>query len=815
MNDAGMNDAGMNDAGMNDAGANDAGANDAGANDAGANDAGANDAGNADAGPLGIECADAGAGYCATQVYGGTCAAATGLCSMTSCTSNSNCGSGNICFTDTSGPQSAQYCVPDCRKTSGSCVNGGSCDLATGGCDFPAGGALAGNDCDPMVPDECGFPFPSNAYLVATAGSPTGGLVQFGASTLPVNHHGAPAPIDPTAWADSDGFSPIPTILTDLQGATTTGLPTEDTLSASLLTSSPTLLLDTSTSPATLVAHYAEIDVTGSAGQQAFMIHPASRLKDGTRYIVAIRHVKDSNASDIPPGDVFKALRDGTASSDPTVAARRVLYADIFARLSAAGIDTSDLHIAWDFTTASAQNNTGQLVAMRDLALAAVGGGPSYTVVSAVDNPDGADTTIARRIYGTVHCPLFLDNASVSPLPTVDLSVGYTLQRDVNGNPVQNGFADFEFVVEIPTTVVQSGTPAPILIQGHSLFSDRSEAQAADNPKYRSLLDLSSNYQYVTVAVDLIGWRTPGTNDGWPTDTNQEDDQQEAQGVIESDIGVFRRMVDRGTQGMVNQLIAAYMMKTSFASDPNVRYTAGAADPTNGSSVIDPTHVYYRGDGMGGILGTTYMALSKDATRGLLGETGTPYSYIALRSIDFTGQDSLLQGLQSVYSNSSEDVQLVLGLMQMHWDRLDAPGFAPFVATPITNDTPAHTVFMTNAVADFQVPDFSGAVLARSLAAKNLAPPVRDVYGVPDVDGGTAGNGFLEFDFGVENQSGVMVPETDLAPSEPDGQSNDNPHGWVRTLPQVWSATDTFFRSGEAANPCSGQDGGACFFPFE
>jgi hypothetical protein len=139
--------------------------------------------------------------------------------------------------------------------------------------------------------------------------------------------------------ADSDGFSPGQTILTHLPGATITGLPTQDTLAASVTTMSPTILLDADTGE--LVPHFAELDQelpTELDENRAFMIRPVVRLGDATRYIVAIRHVVDKNNMPIPPSPVFQALRDGATSCDPSVALRRGLYDDIFAKLEKAGI---------------------------------------------------------------------------------------------------------------------------------------------------------------------------------------------------------------------------------------------------------------------------------------------------------------------------------------------------------------------------------------------------------------------------------------------------------------------------------------------
>src|SRR5690606_1144338 len=112
------------------------------------------------------------------------------------------------------------------------------------------------------------------------------------------------------------------------------------------------------------------------------MIRPVTRLEDGRRYIIAIRNVVDQNGQPIPASPGFAALRDLTPTDDPDIEVRRPLYADIFARLEQAGVARENLQIAWDYTTASEQHITRDLLVMRDKALAMYGEdeGPSYTI---------------------------------------------------------------------------------------------------------------------------------------------------------------------------------------------------------------------------------------------------------------------------------------------------------------------------------------------------------------------------------------------------------------------------------------------------
>ncbi len=100
--------------------------------------------------------------------------------------------------------------------------------------------------CDPLVPSQCGYPFPSNVYLITDASTTSGKRVAMPADAMPLNTQ-IGKKLDPSLIAESDGFSPGQTILTHLPGATVTGLPTQDSLAMSVTTASPTILLNADT----------------------------------------------------------------------------------------------------------------------------------------------------------------------------------------------------------------------------------------------------------------------------------------------------------------------------------------------------------------------------------------------------------------------------------------------------------------------------------------------------------------------------------------------------------------------------------------
>jgi hypothetical protein len=612
--------------------------------------------------------------------------------------------------------------------------------------DGPKPDTLAQTGCDPLVPGQCGFPFPSDVWLVDDPKTVTGHHVQFGPQTLPEQAHKT---VDASVWTGSDGFSPGMTLLTVMPGATIAGLPNENSLDRSVSASSPTILLNTKTGK--LVPHIAELDMSAdSDDQRSFMIRPVVRLDDNTRYIVAIRNVVDASGKPLPASPAFAALRDGTDFPDASIDSRRAKYADIFGQLEKVGVDQASLQLAWDYSTASRENNTRTMIAMRDAALKVVGdAGPTYTITKTIDNPN---PHIRLRIQGTMHVPLFLSQADP----------GGHMVVDDQGLPKQNGFADYPFLVQIPNSAV-NGTPGAILQNGHGLLGHKEEGQDG------YMATICDEKNYVEIAVDLVGFAS--------------DDVDTFVDVISRNLGGFKNIVDRQQQGMINQLLAMRMMKGSFAQDPMTQ--------PNGKITIDTTHAYYRGDSQGGIMGATYMAITTDVTRGLLGEPGMPYSLLLNRSEDFTFYGDLLQ---AATNNDFFSIQMILGLMQMLWDRTEPDGYAPYITGNTLPGTRAHNLLLNIAIGDHQVTPLGAHVLARAIGAQNVNPVNREVFGIPDADAPFMGSGMTEFDFGLPPAPTTNTPML----------AGDDPHDKVRVLPASIDQTDQFLRNGVIQNFCGG-----------
>ncbi|MEM6293863.1 MAG: hypothetical protein AAGA54_21485 [Myxococcota bacterium] len=608
--------------------------------------------------------------------------------------------------------------------------------------------------CDPLVPTYCAAPFPSNVFTVEDPATGTGRRLEMAAELMPVDVAGAAA--DPAPWNRLDGFSPgiaisnhFPDVTPD--SLTASNVATAVSIERSLDDDSPTVLLNAATGER--VPHWVDLDATGTdEAQRMFMLRPAIRLDDATRYIVAIRGLVDADGNEIAATEGFAALRDRTASDDAAINDRRALYGDIFIHTTEAGIDRGGLQLAWDFTTTSMRNNTEWMVHMRDEGLGLIGeDGPTYTITSVDDDWD-EEGLIAHRIFMDMEVPMYLDQAN--PLAT--------LQFGDDGLPEPNGTAMFEVELLIPTSALT--TPVRPLQYGHGLLGAKEQIESSH---FRPFMN---DYGYALFSVDFIGFA--------------EDDEAFIGAMLgNGQFNQFSNVIDRQHQGMLNSLAAMRMMKTSFAQDPNF------------GGLIDPSEGYYLGISQGGIYGPTYMALSTDITRGCFGVPGMPYNVLLSRSVDF---DLFFDIVRASFTDA-RDHMMLLNLAQMLWDRMEPTGYTPYVLENTFENTPPKDVFLRAAVGDHQVTNFGAHIMARSFGIEHLDTGVRDIWGLETVDGPIEGSAYVEYDFGLPADPVDNTPQ----------RACEDPHSKLRRLDEARQQLDTFFRDGVIENTCAD---GVCDF---
>lgn len=610
--------------------------------------------------------------------------------------------------------------------------------------------------CDPIDPNYCGFPMPSSYQTIADPTTPTGFRVNLNSDILPVSNHGNVAQADELNVLD--GFSPGIPFTTIMLGATMTGLATTTTLGRSLEDDSPTVIINATTGAR--VPHWVDLDQDGDVGNRTMMVHPAIRLDDATRYIIAIRNVKDAAGAALTPSPAFAALKSGSAFGHESIEPRQALYTDIFKNLTDAGVAKDDLQIAWDYTTQSKENTTGWLVHMRDEGLRLIDDaeGPLYTITTVT--PDEREG-IAFRIEGTISVPLFVDE---------DVAGAKLLFGD-DGLPEINAASpwhDVEFLMMIPQAA-SAQTPAKLMIYAHGLLGEKEQIGGSDFPKFMN------TYNYSFIGVDLAGMSSDG------------DEGFIANALGGGEFTNMARMFDRMHQGTFNHLALMRIISTRFVDDA-----------TYGELITrDPAERYYHGISQGGIFGGVFMSIATDVTRGVLGVMGQPYSILLDRSKDFDP----FKGIMRIgYSERADQIYL-LNLMQSQWDRVEPNGYTPYIRENMLPGTPAHNVLMRVALGDHQVTTIAGHVMARSVGAKHVASGGRDVWGFDQVDSVPNGeSGYIEYDFGLPEDPTCNTPM----------RLCDDPHGRVRKLEASMQQMDHFLSTGEIKNFCEGK---ICSFP--
>lgn len=601
--------------------------------------------------------------------------------------------------------------------------------------------------CDPIVPEACGLPFPSDVYTAVDSTTATGVRLHFEPGSLPrLTRTVAP-------FEALDGFSPASSPMTLLPGASADGLVGQRAMGDSLLPGSLTVLYDLTSEER--VAHFAEVDQAyPDDDQRVLFLRPSRGLTPGHRYAVAIRGVLDGTGTPIAPSPVFLALRDGTPSDDPAVLERRDEYDALLGDLAAAGVERGTLQIAWSFTVGSREAITGSLLHMRDETLDALGtAGARYTLDS-VEAAPAEDVHVALRVRGTLHVPSYLTQAAP----------GGVLRRDAAGLPLADGELDVPFWMVVPRSAATS--PAQLVQWGHGLLGSGEEILYYD--ALHAFLDAVG---YVMFAIDWTGMAA-------------EDIPNLLTIANRGDMGDFVQLTDRLQQGILNALVAARTMRGSLAADPAIAL--------EGSSPIDTDReVVFVGQSQGGILGGTYMSLTTDVSRGVLMVPGQGYSFLLQRNRG--GWDQFSPVFERNYGPI--EIQQCLALMQLLWDHAEPSGFTPYLRNDRFEGTPPHEVLMVVAINDHQVTPLAAHAMARTIGGVPILGPVnRSIFGLTEATGTLTGSSMIEIDFGV-----VDVPDTNTTPPEgPDPHTMAGDPAWV--FPTVYD----FLTTGSVTMPCDG-----------
>jgi len=632
-------------------------------------------------------------------------------------------------------------------------------------------------DCDPLTPGYCGFPYPNNYWTEADSTAVTGLRLALPAAIMPANVDGVRS--DPAAFNEMDGFSPGIAAMTHLPGATAAGLATPASIESSLSPQSPTVIIDAVTGER--LAHWVDLDeyvlqakLRVEAGEEdpefdidrdidelrrerALMLRPAVRPEDATRYIVAVRNVVDEGGVALPASPAFQALRDRTPFDDPIIQSRREHFEDLFDILETHGIARNDLQIAWDFTTASRENNTRAMVHMRDDALAASPDGVPYTVEL---KNEGLSDGIACRLEVTFDVPLYLTQGETGGL----------LNLGADGLPQQNGTFAYAAALIIPMSAQTEA--APLVAFGHG--------QLGAKEQVLGFQPLAAAQNFATFAMDWKGFAS-------------DDVVTVISALTGGDVSTFRAIPERMHQGYLNFLVAMRTLSVAADGGPSTALNE-ALNRDCGGAAIDGGRRYYFGGSQGGILGASLMALTTDIERGLLAVPGQSYNLLLNRSVNF---DPFAAQIYPLYNWNALDMQMNLALVQGLWDRAEPTGYSKYIRTNRLPGTPPHEVLIQVSKADHQVTNLGAHIMARTIGGVvNLAPTIRDVWGLEVVAGEHSGSAMIEVDFGNPDAPLSNIPHWD--------DEMPDPHGRATELRGIGDSLARFYETGVAENTCDG-----------
>ena len=746
--------------------------------------------------------------------------------------------------------------------------------------------------CDPLDKTMCLLPFPNN-FFTKPAETETGVQVNFNPLAMPRNgtentEGGEGKPIDPTEWNRNDGFSPGSAVMTYVPGLDlpkTWGIadrpnnrePNEqgyfdyrDQITDINLyqePDAPLVIINTKTGERH--PFWSELDTHPDAtkpdGEQLLIMRPARNFDEGTRYVVALRNLKDGQGDTIPANETFEAFRQGTGGDVTDINGERQAYfdANIFPELEQAGIEKGDLYLAWDFTVASEQNLAGRMLSMRDQAFGTSGTpaldatlgrlgdlnladsrvegrAPEFVIDDAsgirtdswTDSRGNSYTQRLRVVEGRVTVPNFMDRIQQTEGQVKSNDLPYDLPApgsrllDVNqdGIPEQNPTQPtvrVPFVCNVPLNG-EENIPG---LYGHGLLGDRGQINDFNKSPRR-------NGNFMGCAADWWGMSTPDL----PTVAS-----------ILADGSNFPSLPDRAQQGFLNFMFLgrAAVHPDGFASDPAFQQVLN--EGTSEEEVVsliktadgDGTYLVYDGNSQGGIMGGALVAVSPDISRGILGVLGMNYSTLLNRSVDWEGDlnqatndpqgalEELRDGdvpfrysapFYAAYQDPAER-QVIFGLMQMLWDRGEANGYAQHMTDNPYPNTPPHEVMLQAAFADHQVANVSAEVEARTIGAPvmegldsaanvPLGSTERRHWAMPGKEAieiakyPYKGSALVYWDSGnATPPNGNIPPDHDPIPND---NNNGDPHGHPRDERAASWQEAHFLLTGEMYDVCGG-----------
>jgi hypothetical protein len=645
--------------------------------------------------------------------------------------------------------------------------------------------------CDFIGTGACQLPWPNDYFTKRDKRTDTGRRLALVKSAMPRNKSGKP--IDPRDMNRADGFSPGSALLVKVPrldtpaAARKSKLPPLTNLKRGLAKKSPVVVINARTGKRHPV--WAEVDANPKrAKDRVVIIRPARNFEEGTRYIVALRNLKNARGRAIRPGRGFRLYRDRIRTGAKPIESRRRHFEQLFRKLKRAGVKRGSLYLAWDFTVASERSLTGRMLHIRNEAFAQLGDtnlkdltvagtSPPVSVDSVTDLSPAEDPLIARKVQGTITVPCYL---------TQGCAPGGKFLFDGRGLPRRMGSATAKFFCNIPRSALDPASPpkARPSLYGHGLLGEADEIDAGN------VKAMSNEHNFVFCATPWAGFSS--------------DDLGHIISVL-GDFSGFNTVADRMQQGFLNMLLLGRAMihPQGLSAQP--------AFQKNGQSVLDTTRLFFDGNSQGGIMGGGLTAVAPDYDRAVLGVPGMNYSTLLQRSVDYDTYSAIIT------PNYPKPIwtQLWLAQIQLLWDRGEANGYAHHMTSHPLPGTPKHTVLMHVAFGDHQVSDTAAEVEARTIGARAYQPalvagrsPWPRFQMIPSIGSFPfGGSAIVMWDTGPTRTVGTETEGTDAPPAtNTPNRSGDDPHENPRATPSARVQKSEFLKVGGAVvDVCGGR----------
>ena len=598
-------------------------------------------------------------------------------------------------------------------------------------------------NCSPLsMADDCMTPWPSVFHTIEDPTTPTGLRLNYSRANF--SSPDGELPVDPAIFNIADGVSPVTPILVnfgrDVHADHLWGpLDAADSLAEDV----PIMLVDIDTGER--VPLLTEMDQNqrdiGYDGRHALVIRPMAPLRFSGRYAVGLSSaLTDTEGTAWRATPAFKALQDGTLTTDVRIEAARARYERVFSALETAGMPRADLLMAWELPVASREQILGPIESMMAAADVENAAGVPYTIGSVERNPTDHAWLVVK---GTFQPPNFLNDRNELVMD------GNTalLQGTVASRPA------YPFTVFVPH-IAQTTLELPLVIIGHGLFGT-GESWISGGIGRSAVQPGLADAGAIGIATDWVGL--------------SQGDLELILSEVVPDIARIQLVTDRLAQSLVNTHTLVALMRRELVHDPALGWNG---DGTH----VHPETTWYYGGSLGGIQGSSFTAISPDVSVAALSVPGAGWSTMLQRSIHYANIELIVDALYPDPLSQSA----FLAMLQTFFDRSDPASLARDLGEDDTK-----VVLLQEAIGDVQVPNISTDLLARAMGAHHLDEAPYPVVGLPIEAGPTTGPALTQYIL-PDALEAYTPPATNTTPSTENGVHGDAPTSAVALEQLSW-----------------------------